>query len=222
MAKGVVLILTKAPTRFHKSEIHSILQKLSCWACYSVCVHHNSTSRRQTTQAWPLVKSRAPMLLGSFLALGPCAGDTPGRRSLRRGWPMEASPEEARQRWLPPPPLLKSLSEEANFSDSTQERQQEALSTGEMQDCRSLTLKARCPQSSQPVVLLSVCVTAAGINPYPHLDKRSPTKVTNRTDPSPHSHPTLRDPEQAPDRAHGSRAGSVLSKPGSDARAPAD
>lgn len=85
------------------------------------------------------------MLLGVFLALGALCRGLPGRRSLRRGLAHGASPRKARQRWLPSTPLLKVLSEEANFSDlRTQERQQEALSTGEMQDCRSLTLKARC------------------------------------------------------------------------------
>lgn len=85
------------------------------------------------------------MLLGVFLALGTLCRGLPGRHSLRRGLAHVASPRKARQRSLPSAPLLTVLSEEANFSDQhTQEGQQEALSTGEMQDFRSLTLKARC------------------------------------------------------------------------------
>lgn len=96
-------------------------------------------------QAWLLGKSRAPLLLGVFLALGALCRGLPGRRSLRRGLAHMVSPRKARQRSLPFATLLKVLSEEANFSDlHPQEGQQEALSTGEMQDFSSLTLKARC------------------------------------------------------------------------------
>lgn len=59
-----------------------------------------------------------------------------------------------------------------------------------------------------PVVLLSL-ITAASINPHPHLDKKPPTKVTNKP-PQPPLHSTLQDSAQAPDRGSQSHAGEKL------------
>ena len=143
---GAVPILKKAPTHFYKQEMHSILQKLNLWVCYNARVHPQFYIHA-CTQHRPGLWWRAGLLWlpGVFLALGALCRGSPDRRSLRRGQVHMTPPRKVIQRSLSPATLLKPIIEEADFSDlHPQEGQQEALSPGQMQDFRSLTLKARC------------------------------------------------------------------------------